>query len=88
MRKLILLAVLGLTAVALPGCSSRNGCRESSGGGHFSHFSKLFNRGDRCDDCPSEGYAGDFEGGPQATMMMPSGSPQVLPGPIEIAPTN
>jgi hypothetical protein len=87
MRKLILLAVLGLTAVALPGCANRNECRDN-GGGHFGHFSKWFNRGDRCDDCPPGGYAGDFDGGPQATMMMPSGSPQVLPGPIEIAPTN
>lgn len=40
-----------------------------------------FNRGDRCvtapPDCPP--------GAPRATMMLPS-SPQVLPGPIEIAP--
>ena len=92
MKKLMLLAVLGLTAAVLSGCASNNGCESSgSSGGHFSHFSKWFNRGDKCDDCPpggyGAGYPGEFDGGPQATMMMP-GPPQVLPGPIEVAPTN
>ena len=91
MKKLMLLAVLGLTAAVLSGCASNNGCEGRSSGGHFGHFSKWFNRGDKCDDCPpggyGAGYPGEFDGGPQATMMMP-GPPQVLPGPIEVAPTN
>lgn len=85
MKKLILFALLGLLAAGSTGCASRNGCRESGGGGHFSHFGRLFNRGDRCDDCPPADCA---PGIPQATMMYPSSSPQVLPGPIEIAPVN
>jgi hypothetical protein len=84
MRQLILVTLLGLLALSSAGCASRNGCRES-GGGHFSHFGKFFNRGDRCDDCPPADCA---PGIPQATMMYPSGPPQVLPGPIEIAPVN
>jgi hypothetical protein len=84
MRKLILVATLGLIAVAGTGCASRDGCRESRGG-HFSHFTKLFNRGDRCDECFEDNCGPG--GMPAATMMYPP-SPQVLPGPIEIAPTN
>jgi hypothetical protein len=48
-------------------------CRQMTGG--------WFNRGDKCyppPNCPP--------GVPQATMMLPT-TPQVLPGPIEIAPS-
>ena len=40
-----------------------------------------FNRGDRC--CPPPACP---PGIPTQTMMLP-GTPQVLPGPIEVAPT-
>jgi hypothetical protein len=67
------LMVASLMAAAI-GASGCNTCRQAMGG--------WFNRGDRCEvappvDCPP--------GMPRATMMLPS-SPQVLPGPIEIAP--
>jgi len=58
---------------ALMGCST---CRQMCGG--------WFNRGDRCNVCPP---ADCPPGVPRAQFMMP-GSPQVLPGPIEIAPVN
>ena len=65
-----IVTTLALAAVSTAGC---NTCRQTMGG--------WFNRGDRCApppvDCPP--------GMPQATMMLP-GTPQVLPGPIEIAP--
>jgi hypothetical protein len=70
-KKLMIVATLLLAAVNSVGC---NTCRQTMGG--------WFNRGDRCNvmppaDCPP--------GAPRATMMYP-GTPQVLPGPIEIAP--
>jgi hypothetical protein len=43
--------------------------------------SSWFNRGDKC--CPPPACG---PGVPQATMMLP-GTPQVMPGPIEVAPT-
>jgi hypothetical protein len=63
--------LLALVAWSMGGC---NTCRQAMGG--------WFNRGDHCNvpppvDCPP--------GMPRATMMLP-GTPQVLPGPIEIAP--
>ena len=62
--------VAAVVTASLAGC---NTCRQMTGG--------WFNRGDRCvtapPDCPP--------GMPRATMMLP-GTPQVLPGPIEIAP--
>jgi len=48
-------------------------CRQMTGG--------WFNRGDKC--CPPPACP---PGAPQATFMLPN-TPQVLPGPIEIAPT-
>ena len=71
-KKLFLLSGLMLTIVSLAGCHT---CRSSMGG--------WFNRGDRCNVCPPPDCP---PGGPQATMMMPT-TPQVMPGPIEIAPT-
>ena len=77
MKKLILLTVVALAAASQAGCST---CRGNRDGGWFSGW---FNRGDRCGemevDCPP--------GMPRATMMVPT-SPQMLPGPIEIAPAN
>jgi hypothetical protein len=70
-KKLLMLIGVAVTIASLVGCSS---CGRSSG-------SSWFNRGDRC--CPPPACG---PGGPQATMMMPTG-PQVMPGPIEIAPT-
>lgn len=75
MKKLLFLVALTITVASLAGCNS---CRQSLCGGWF-------NRGDRCDDAPP---ADCVPGMPRATMMVPSVSPQVLPGPIEIAPTN
>lgn len=80
MKKLILLTVVALAAASQAGCST---CRESRGSGCGSWFSGWFNQGDECGDmaqgCPP--------GMPRATMMVPT-SPQMLPGPIEIAPAN
>ena len=74
MKKAILLTALAVLVVtSLAGC---NTCRRLTGG--------LFNRGDRCDDFPP---ADCPPGMPRATMMYP-GTPQVLPGPIEMAPVN
>jgi hypothetical protein len=64
--------VIAVCAV-LTGCST---CRQMCGG--------WFNKGDRCNVCPP---ADCPPGVPRAQFMMP-GSPQVLPGPIEIAPVN
>ena len=64
--------VIAVCAV-LTGCST---CRQMCGG--------WFNKGDRCNVCPP---ADCPPGVPRAQFMMP-GSPQVLPGPIEIAPMN
>jgi hypothetical protein len=72
MNKSIFAAGLLVAVATFAGC---NTCRQSTGG--------WFNRGDRCNVCPPPDCA---PGGPRATMMLPS-SPQVLPGPIEIAPT-
>lgn len=70
LRNLMVVTLLAVVASAT-GCSS---CRQTMHG--------WFNRGDRCEvappvDCPP--------GMPRTTMMLPS-TPQVLPGPIEIAP--
>lgn len=69
-KTLMVVTTLALVAVSATGCSN---CRQAMGG--------WFNKGDKCavmpPDCPP--------GMPRATMMLPSG-PQVLPGPIEIAP--
>jgi hypothetical protein len=73
MKKLILLTTVAHVVMGLAGC---NTCRQMTSG--------WFNRGDRCNACPPPACA---PGMPQATMLVPS-SPQVLPGPIEIAPTN
>ncbi|MDX1944500.1 MAG: hypothetical protein SFU86_03765 [Pirellulaceae bacterium] len=75
MKKLLLVVTLATLAVSQSGCSS---CRQ---GGLFSGW---FNRGGDCNPQP----VGCAPGVPQATMMVPSSSPQILPGPIEIAPTN
>jgi hypothetical protein len=73
MKKAILLTALALLVTSLAGC---NTCRRLTGG--------WFNKGDRCDDFPP---ADCPPGMPRATMMYP-GTPQVLPGPIEMAPVN
>ena len=72
MQRFVLITLLGLGSLSLAGCHL---CRSAGG---------WFNRGDRCDMPPPSDCA---PGVPRATMMLPS-SPQVLPGPIEIAPTN
>jgi hypothetical protein len=74
MKKLLFISVLTVVVVSLAGC---NTCRRMTGG--------WFNRGDRCDVCPP---ADCPPGMPRATMMIPSTSPQVLPGPIEVVPAN
>jgi hypothetical protein len=71
-KKLLMLTGVIVTIASLAGCSS---C------GRSSSCSSWFNRGDRC--CPPPACG---PGVPQATMMLPS-SPQVMPGPIEVAPT-
>ena len=76
MKRLMLLMTVVVLAASLAGCNS---CRRMSRG--------LFNRGDRCDECPPDDCA---PGMPRATMMVPGGmvpgGPSVLPGPIEITP--
>ena len=76
MKKLLLIVALAAAASSQAGCNS---CRQEGG-----LFSGWFNRGDNCNDMPPNCSPGI----PQATMMVPSSSPQILPGPIEIAPTN
>jgi hypothetical protein len=72
-KNLFLLAGIALALTSLTGCHS---CRQMTGG--------WFNRGDRCNVCPPPNCP---PGGiPQGAMMLP-GSPQVMPGPIEVAPT-
>lgn len=71
MKKAILLTVAALLVGSLTGCHT---CRNMMGG--------WFNRGDQCGEPPP---AACPPGVPRATVMYPS-SPQVLPGPIEIAP--
>jgi hypothetical protein len=70
MKTLLIVMTLLFAAASTAGC---NTCRQAMGG--------WFNKGDRCApppmDCPP--------GMPRATMMLPA-TPQVLPGPIEIAP--
>jgi hypothetical protein len=73
MKRVVLLTAVAVLISGLAGCHT---CRKMTGG--------LFNRGDRCDDCPPADCA---PGMPRATMMLPD-SPQVLPGPIEVAPIN
>ncbi len=72
MKKVMLLMTVVVLAASLAGCNS---CRRGLSGG-------LFNRGDRCDECPPVDCA---PGMPRATMMVPGGSP-VMTGPIEITP--
>jgi hypothetical protein len=71
MKRFALFAGMMTIALSLAGC---NTCRQMTGG--------WFNRGDKCNVCPPAGCA---PGMPQTQMMLPS-TPQVLPGPIEIAP--
>ena len=77
-RKLLLLAVVAVATSSLAGCTA---CRRM--------VPSCFNKGDRCNVCPPPACP---PGIPQQTMMMPGatmlpGTPQVLPGPIEVAPT-
>jgi hypothetical protein len=69
-KKLLLLASAAVAIAMFAGCHS---CRTGSG---------WFNRGDRCNVCPPPNCP---PGIPQAQMMLPT-TPQVMPGPIEIAP--
>lgn len=62
-----------LTAAALV-LTSLSGC-------HWCRMGSWFNRGDDCAPPP----AACPPGVPRATMMIPT-SPQILPGPIEVAP--
>ena len=59
--------------VVVNGLAGCSSCRQMGGG--------WFNRGDKC--CPPPACA---PGVPQAQMMLPT-TPQVLPGPIEVAPS-
>jgi len=70
-KKLLLLTGVAITIAMFAGCHS---CRTGC---------SWFNRGDRCNVCPPPNCP---PGVPQAQMMVPS-TPQVMPGPIEIAPT-
>ena len=71
-KNLFLAAGLALALTSLAGCHT---CRQMTCG--------WFNRGDRCNVCPPPDCP---PGLPRAQMMLP-GTPQVMPGPIEIAPT-
>jgi hypothetical protein len=71
MKRLMLVLMVVVLATSLAGCNS---CRRRMGG--------LFNRGDRCEECPPMDYG---PGGPQSTLMVPGSTP-VMTGPIEIAP--
>ena len=71
MKRAILLTVVALVVASLTGCQA---CRNMMGG--------WFNRGDQCGEPPPSACP---PGVPRATVMFPS-SPQILPGPIEIAP--
>jgi hypothetical protein len=71
-KKLVLLTGAALAIAIFAGCHSS--CRT---GGSW------FNRGGRCNVCPPPDCP---PGLPQAQMMLPA-TPQVMPGPIEIAPT-
>ena len=68
-----ILLIVAVCAATLAGCST---CRQMCGG--------WFNRGDKCNVCPPPDCA---PGMPRSQLMLP-GSPQVLPGPMEIAPIN
>jgi hypothetical protein len=72
MKYVVGMLVLAASMACFGGC---NTCRNLAGG--------LFHRGDRCLVCPP---ADCPPGTPRATMMLPT-TPQVLPGPIEIAPS-
>jgi hypothetical protein len=65
--------VLFAAALMLASLAGCNTCRQMTCG--------WFNKGDKC--CPPPDCA---PGAPRTMMMLPS-TPQVLPGPIEIAPT-
>ena len=71
MKRLMLLVTVVILATSLAGCNS---CRRGFG---------LFNRGDRCDDCPPMDCG---PGVPRATMMVPGSGPVMPGGPIEIVP--
>jgi hypothetical protein len=75
MKKLILLSVTVLAGASLVGCHSS--CRPTTGG--------WFNRGDRCNEMPPSDCPA---GMPRTQMMIPSSGTTVLPGAIEIGPTN
>ncbi len=64
--------LLTVAAVLIASLSGCHWCRNMGG---------WFNRGDDCEPPP----AACPPGVPRATMMIPS-SPQILPGPIEVAP--
>ena len=69
MKRLMLLMTVVVLAASLAGCNS---CRRGFG---------LFNRGDRCDECPPVDCV---PGGPRSTLMVPGGMP--VTGPVEILP--
>ena len=70
-KKIVILFASALLVLASVNGCSR--CRQTT--------CSWFNRGDKC--CPPPACP---PGMPQATMMLPT-TPQVLPGPIEIAPS-
>ncbi len=72
MKRFMVLVVV----VALASQSGCQACRNKMG--------SWFNRGDACGEPPPPACP---PGVPRATVMYPT-SPQVLPGPIEIAPVN
>ena len=74
MKKLLLLSLMTLVAGSLAGCRS---CRPTTSG--------WFNRGDRCNELPPSDCPAGI---PRTQMMIPSSPTTVLPGPIEIGPTN
>jgi hypothetical protein len=75
MTKKLLLAALVVAAASLAGCSR---CRQMTCG--------WFNKGDRCGAPPPCAPPPCAPGMPSGAMMLPT-TPQVLPGPIEVAPT-
>jgi hypothetical protein len=75
MKRVLFLMLLAAAVANLAGCHA---CRKMGG---------WFNRGDACGEPPPPACP---PGVPRATVGYPSymSSPQVLPGPIEIAPAN
>jgi hypothetical protein len=72
MKRFLVLIVVVAAVASLSGCQT---CRR---------MGSWFNRGDACGEPPPPSCP---PGVPRATMMIPT-SPQILPGPIEIAPIN